>query len=126
MNARMPEQNETERPLSTLLRIGMACALIGIAVGAVLTWQHFDKWVHMFRLAPNAYGHFMLPSLVLGGGAVACAVSEIMKTGRYRGSLGVFALGLASIATPLFLGIALIALVAIVVIGVAINAIADA
>jgi hypothetical protein len=122
----MSKQDATERPLSALLRIGMACALVGIAVGAVLAWQHFDTWIHIFRLAPNAYGHFMLPSLLLGGGAIACAVSEIMRTGRYRGSIGVFALGLAAMATPVFLGVALIGAFVIAVIGVAITAIADA
>ena len=117
--------NEDDR-LSGLLRIGMACALIGIALGAVLAWQHFDKWVHLLRLAPTAYGHFMLPSLALGGAAVVCAVSEIVRSGRYRGSIGVFALGIAAMATPVFLGVALIGVFVIAVIAVAISAIADA
>jgi hypothetical protein len=116
------QEHDTEAPLSTWLRIGMACALIGIAVGAVLAWQHLDNWVHIFRLETNGYGHFMLPSLLLGGGAIACAVSEIVRTGRYRASLGVFALGLASMVTPVFFGIAIAVLIGVAVIGALLSA----
>jgi len=115
-----------ERRLPMVLRIGTACALVGIAIGAVLAWRNLDKFVELFRLGVPRYGHFMLPSFVLGGAAIATAIVEIVRSGRYVASLGVFALGAAAIATPLFLGIAMAAVTAVVVITAIISAISDA
>lgn len=119
----MDNGTDGERRLPMALRLGTACALVGIVIGAILAWSNLDKFVELFRLGVPRYGHFMLPSFVLGGVAIAAAISEIMRSGRYVAPLGVFALGAASIATPLFLGIALAAVTAVVVITAIIGAI---
>jgi hypothetical protein len=85
---------------------------VGIGIGVIMAWRNLDKFIELFRLGVPRYGHFMLPSFVLGGAAIATAIIEIVRSGRYLAPLGVFALGAASIATPLFLGIAMAAVTA--------------
>lgn len=122
----MNNELDGERPLPMALRIGTACALLGIGIGAILALRNLDKLAELFRLGVPPYGHFMLPSFVLGGAAIAMAVTEIMRSGRYVAPLGVFALGAASIVTPLFLSIALAVALVIGVITAIIGMISEA
>ncbi len=115
-----------ERPLPMTLRIGTACALVGIVIGAFLAFDNLEKFVELFRFGVPRYGHFMLPSFLLGGAAIALAIAEIVRSGHYVAPLGVFALGAASIATPLYLIIALSVVGVILVIKAIIVAISEA
>jgi hypothetical protein len=102
------EQQTQHRPMTTALRWGTAAGLLGIVAAALLGFSHLS-FGSLFSRLP--YGHYMLPAIALGLVAIGIAVGVIVRTGRYAAPLGVFAIGLAAVATPIYLGVGLLLLV---------------
>ena len=97
-------QDHHKQRTSLALRLGTACAVLGIVIGGILAFRHLAGFRDLLHLA--SYGHHMLPSLILGGAAVVIAVVEYVRTSDWGGPTLVLGLGVAAIMTPVLVGLA--------------------
>ena len=103
--AQMSTDEQRDQRPSVALRLGTACALLGVVIGGILAYRHLDSLRDLLHVA--SYGHYMLPSLLLGGTAIAIAIVEQVRSGEWMRPICVFGLGLAAMATPLVFGFAI-------------------
>lgn len=113
-----PSNSRAAGRASVVCRIAFAAALIGIAIGVVLSvTQSGAGRITFDGISVPPFATWMLGPIVLGCGAAVLAVVDIVRRDAgYKRPLFAFVLGLASIATPfLFAIVATVCVIAMIV-----------
>jgi len=109
--------------MSRTLRFGLAAALLGLAAGVAVAMLRIRGLDDVFDMPP--FSSPMLAPLGLGALAALLAVVEMMRADRYRVPAGVFALGVAAIASPFVIAIVLGVVAAAIAVGLILAMVAN-